>query len=205
MIFLDCVHERKWTSRKMEARQREKEKIHSRIRLLADDIVSFSIPLPFFIHPPPPHFSVVVFEIRGTKDARDETGSTGREEVQVCAVRRPLIDSEPPFSSIVPPSLVFQRLLVIFLLFVPGERGSLRGAGRGFPEASCISDIRSFVSSVEGRMAAVLSRSRNGMPLLLTIPSSSDRFVNPSCPSTCFEFYHHLTGDGPILCTYIYI
>lgn len=146
--LISRVHRRKATilptSRKWMISQGKRDGwILSRMRLLADDIVSFSIPLPFFTH-------LLIslsrrFEIRGTKMREKERERGLRERFEDLSSTPNL----PPFPRLFHP-LVFQRLLVIFLLFVPGERRSLWDEKEREGEVDLA--IRSFVSSKRVRV-----------------------------------------------------
>lgn len=190
--LISRVHRRKATilptSRKWMISQGKRDGwILSRMRLLADDIVSFSIPLPFFTH-------LLIslsrrFEIRGTKMREKE-----RERERFAReVRRPLIDSEPPsFPSIVPPSrvsTVARHLLALCPWRKEKSLGRERERGRGRSRHS----ILRFLEKSKGSFSSCFIFEMFLSPLTI-LPSSSDRFVNPS--RTCFEFYHPSTSDG---------
>lgn len=119
--------------------------ILSRMRLLADDIVSFSIPLPFFTHLLI-SLSLVALKSEARRCERKSERERGLRERFEDLSSTPNL---PPFPRLFHP-LVFQRLLVIFLLFVPGERRSLWDEKEREGEVDLA--IRSFVSSKRVRV-----------------------------------------------------
>ena len=162
--------------------------ILSRMRLLADDIVSFSIPLPFFTH-----LLISLSLVALKSEARRMREKERERERFAREVRRPLIDSEPPsFPSIVPPSrvsTVARHLLALCPWRKEKSLGRERERGRGRSRHS----ILRFLEKSKGSFSFCFIFEMFLSPLTI-LPSSSDRFVNPS--RTCFEFYHPSTSDG---------
>lgn len=150
------------------------------MRLLADDIVSFSIPLPFFTH--------LLISLSLKSKAR-RMREKERERERGLRGSKTSHRLRTPFSSIVPSSLVFQRSLVIFLLFVPGERRSLSTRER---QISPFDPSFPRKEGREGWFSFFFLIFETFLSPLTILPSSSGRFVNPWC--TCFEFYQPVTG-----------